>query len=310
VPNPFYGIADAGQYANSPTIQRGQLLRPFPEFGNVNMTQSTGAKSQYNAFIATVRKRSNGLWGGSFSYTYGRLSDNQFGQGNYYSSGAGLQNNYEVVPGSTYYNPDDLYGRSLLDSPHKIVISPTVNLPWGEGRHWLNHGGVLAAIVGGWSINTATTLQAGFPLGVTQQVTAVQGNTFLFGGTLRPNIVPGVAFIQPDITQRITNSVNGTDNVILNPAAFSLAANNQFGDEPRLLPGAYSPWRNNTDLGVNKTFGLPWNTHAVLRAEVLNLFNQVQWAAPNTSFGSTNFGTVTSQANNARMVQFTVRYTF
>jgi hypothetical protein len=274
------------------------------------MTQSTGAKSQYNAGIITIRKRSNGLWGGSFSYTYSRLNDNQFGQGNYYSSGAGLQNNYEVVPGSAYYNPDDLYGRSILDSPHKIVISPTVNLPFGEGRKWLNHGGVMAAIVGGWSVNVSTTLQAGFPIGVTQQVTSVNSNNFLFGGTVRPNIVPGVPFIIPDITQRITNSVNGSDNLILNAAAFSTSANNQFGNEPRLLPDAYSPWRNNTDLGVNKTVGLPWNTHAQIRAEVLNLFNQVQWAAPGTTFGGGSFGQVSSQANNARMVQFTVRYTF
>src|SRR5262249_33635797 len=158
-------------------------------------------------------------------------------------------------PGSTYYNPDDLYGRSLLDSPHKIVISPTINLPFGESRKWLSHGGVMAAILGGWSLNVSTTLQSGFPIGVTQQVTTTNGNNFLFGGTVRPNIVDGVAFIVPDITNRITNSVNGTDNLYLNSAAFTASAANQYGNEPRLLPGAYSPWRNNTDLGVNKRFG-------------------------------------------------------
>ena len=55
VTNPFYGIADAGPYSQLKTIQLGQLLRPFPEFGNVNMSQATGAKSQYNVFIATIR---------------------------------------------------------------------------------------------------------------------------------------------------------------------------------------------------------------------------------------------------------------
>jgi trimeric autotransporter adhesin len=308
VTNPFYGIADAGQYAASKTIQLGQLLRPFPEFGNITMSQGTGAKSQYNALIVSLRKRSSGLWGGSFSYTYSRLNDNQFGQGNYYSSGAGLQNNYEVIPGSAYYNPDDLYGRSLLDSPHKIVIAPTVNLPFGEGRRWLNHGGLMASLIGGWSVNVSTTLQSGFPIGVTQQVTTTGGNSFLFGGTVRPDIVPGVPFILPDITSRITNSV--TDNQYLNPAAFTASAANSLGNEPRLLPGAYSPWRDNTDLGVNKSVGLPGNTHAQIRLEVLNLFNEVQWAAPSTSFGSSTFGQISSQANNARMLQFTLRYQF
>jgi hypothetical protein len=308
VTNPFYGIPDAGQFAGQKTIQLGQLLRPFPEFGNVTMSQSTGAKSQYNAFIVSVRKRSGGLWGGNFSYTYSRLNDNQFGLGNYYSSGAGLQNNYEVVPGSPYYNPDGLYGRSILDSPHKIVVSPTINLPFGEGRKWLNHGGLMAEIFGGWSATASTTLQAGFPIGVTQQVVTVNTNSFLFGGSVRPDIVPGVDFIVPDITNRISGDVK--NNQYLNPAAFSTSASNTLGNEPRLLPGAYSPWRNNTDLGVNKTFHLPRNTSAALRMEVLNLFNQVQWAAPSTTFGSSSFGQVSSQANNARMVQFTLRLQF
>jgi hypothetical protein len=130
----------------------------------------------------------------------------------------------------------------------------------------------------------------------------------LFGGTVRPDIVPGVPFILPDITSRITNSV--TDNQYLNPAAFTASAANTLGNEPRLLPGAYSPWRNNTDLGVNKNVGLPGNTHAQIRLEVLNLFNEVQWAAPSTSFGSSTFGQISSQANNGRMLQFTLRYQF
>ncbi len=35
VPNPFFGIPEAGSFANQTTIQRGQLLRPFPQFGNI-----------------------------------------------------------------------------------------------------------------------------------------------------------------------------------------------------------------------------------------------------------------------------------
>ena len=137
VPNPFYGVAAAGALASRATIETGQLLRPFPQFLNVNMNQSTGAHSQYHAAILQLRKRATGIWGGDFSYTFSRLNDNQFGQGNYYSSSPGLLNNYEVVPGSPDYNPDAEYGRSLLDSPHKIVIRPIVNLPFGQGKKFL-----------------------------------------------------------------------------------------------------------------------------------------------------------------------------
>jgi hypothetical protein len=41
IPNPFFGIAAAGELGGSPTIQRGQLLRPFPEFGDINKQETT-----------------------------------------------------------------------------------------------------------------------------------------------------------------------------------------------------------------------------------------------------------------------------
>src|SRR3954469_17997688 len=248
VANPFFGVAGAGQYATQAQISRGQLLRPFPQFGNVYMEMSTGAHSQYNAGIVQLRKRVSGLWGGTFSYTYSRLNDNQWGETNYYSSNPGIQNSYEVIPGSAYYNPDLEYGRSLLDSPHKVVLAPTVMLPFGEG-HKLFASGVSAAILGGWSITPVVTLQSGFPIGVTQLVST--GTTFPFGGTPRPNIVPGQDFLVPgNITDRITTNV--ADNLYFNKNAFSAPPANTFGNAPRTLPGVYSPWRNNVDLSVSK----------------------------------------------------------
>ena len=308
VPNPFFGIAAAGAFASSATIQLGQLLRPFPQFGNVNMQQSTGAHSQYHAAIFQLRKRVTGVWGGTFSYTYSRLNDNQFGESNYYASAPGLQNNYTVIPGSAYYNPDQEYGRSLLDSPHKVVIAPTLMLPFGENKKFLANSHLADRLLGGWSITPVITIQSGFPLGVSQNTTTA--NTFLFGGTLRPNIVPGQDFLVPgDITDRIT--ANPADNLYYNKAAFSAVAANQFGSAPRTLPGVLSPWRNNVDLSVSKRIKTGGETAVSVRVEVLNMFNIVQWASPaSSSFGNSSFGQINNQANNMRMVQFTARFQF
>jgi trimeric autotransporter adhesin len=306
VPNPFFGVAGAGQLAGQATVARGQLLRPFPEFGDINMMQSTGAHSMYNAAIVQLRKRSTGLWGGNFSYTYSNLKDNQFGQGNYYSTAPGLQNNYTVIPGSAYYNPDQEYGNSLLNAPHKVVIAPTVNLPFGQGHKWATSG-FADALLGGWSVTTVITYQSGFPIGVSQNV---NGTQFLLGGTLRPNVVDGQDFlVAGDITDRIT--ANTSDNLYLNKAAFSATALNAFGNAPRVLPGAFSPWRNNVDLSVSKNVKTGGQTSLSFRLETLNLFNQVQWAAPaSTAFGNSSFGQITNQANNMRMVQITLRFQF
>jgi hypothetical protein len=150
-------------------------------------------------------------------------------------------------------------------------------------------------------------LQSGFPLGVSQNVTTA--NTFLFGGTPRPNLVPGQPILAPgNITDRIT--ANTTDNVYYNLAAFSAAPANQFGNAPRTL-GVYSPWRNNVDLSVSKNVRTGGSTSATVRLEVLNMFNIVQWAAPASSaFGNSSFGQITAQANNMRMIQFTLRFAF
>ncbi|HWI18330.1 MAG TPA: hypothetical protein VNT81_11320 [Vicinamibacterales bacterium] len=302
VPNPFFGVEGAGQFATRATIERGQLLRPYPQFGNIQMLQSTGARSQYHAGIIQFRKRVSGWWGGNFSYTLSRLKDNQFGEGNYYSSAPGLQNNYTVIPGSPYFNPDQEYGRSLLDSPHKVVLSPILQLSFAK-----NATGFLDAIANGWQVTPVVTFQSGFPMGVSQNLT---GTAYLLGGTPRPNIVPGVDFlVDGDITDRIRQ--NTTDNRYLNPAAFSTSAANQFGNAPRTLPGVYSPWRNNMDLSVSKSFNTWKSTTLNARMEVLNLLNLVQWAAPASSaFGNASFGQITNQANNMRLIQFTARLQF
>jgi hypothetical protein len=305
VPNPFFGNPAAGAFATRATIQRNQLLRPFPQFENITMTQSTLGRSQYHAGVVALTKRATGWWGGRVSYTYSRLYDNQFGQGNYYSSSPGILNNYTAVPWSDYFDPDVEYGRSLLDSPHKLVASPIIRLPFGEGRRWLTSG-VGNWIAGGWTVSMVIQMQSGFPIGVSQNV----NNTNLLGAGQRPNVVPGADFMVPGgITDRLRENPN--DDRYLNTAAFTQAAPGTFGNAPRILPGVYSPWRNSTDMGINKDFPLGGTRRATIRIEIINLFDNPWFAAlQSTAAGNGNFGRVDEQANYSRTVQFTGRFSF
>ena len=200
VPNPFFGNAGrrlASRRARP--LPRNQLLRPFPQFDNVNMIYSTLARSKYDAGVISISKRTTGWWGGRISYTYSRLWDNQFGQGNYYSSSPGILNNFTADPESSYFNPDAEYGRSLLDSPHKLVASPIIRLPFGAGQRWLTSG-VGNALAGGWTVSFVIQMQSGFPMGVTQNT----NNTNLLGHDQRPNVVPGVEILTGgSITDRL-----------------------------------------------------------------------------------------------------------
>lgn len=304
VPNPFYGNPLAGAFATRPTLQRNQLLRPFPQFGDINMIYSTLAKSQYHAAVVSVNKRATGWWGGRISYTWSRLYDNQFAQGNYYSNAPGILNNYTAVPWSEYFDPDAEYGRSRLDSPHKLVASPIIRLPFGEGQRWLTSG-VGNLLAGGWTVSLVIQLQSGFPLGVSQAV----NNTNLLGAGQRPNVVPGA---NPGVPGSITDRLrtNPSDDLYLNPDAFTQAPAGTFGNAPRLID-VYSPWRNSTDLAVSKDFPLGGNRRATFRMEVINLFDNPWYAAlASTAHGSQQFGRVTSQANYSRTLQFTGRFSF
>jgi trimeric autotransporter adhesin len=305
VPNPFFGVAGAGSFATRATIERRQLLRPFPQFDNVSMNYSTLAKSQYHAGVIAITKRATGWWGGRISYTYSNLQDNQFAQGNYYSSAPGILNHYAAIPGSEYFNPDAEYGRSLLDSPHKLAATPIIRLPFGEGKRWLTDG-IGNTLAGGWTISFVIQAQSGFPIGVSQNT----NNTNLAGAGQRPNIVSGVDFIVPgSITDRL--KANPGDNLYLNPNAYTQAPAGTFGNAPRILPDVYSPWRNSTDMSVNKDFGLGGSRRIAVRMEVINLFDNPWYVAlESTAAGNANFGRVTAQANYSRTYNLNLRFTF
>jgi hypothetical protein len=307
VPNPFNGHPRAGSYGTrGATIQRNQLLRPFPQFDNVTMTQSTLFKSQYHAGILQLTKRATGWWGGRLSYTYSRLWDNRYGQGNYYTSAPGILNHYTMIPWSEYFDENAEYGRSLLDSPHKIAISPIIRLPWGEGKRWLNQGGVAAWFLGDFTVSAVIQMQSGFPIGVSHTT----NNNNLLGAAQRPNLVDGQDFlVDGSITDRLRN--NPTDNQYLNPAAFSQAPAGTFGNAPRILPGVYSPWRNSTDVSISKAFDVGGDRRASLRMEIINLFDNPWYAAlASSAVGNANFGKVNAQANYSRTYQLMVRYSF
>jgi len=293
-------------------VQLNSLLVPYPQYGlnAVSMT-TAGAHSSYNAAVLQARKRVSGLWGGNFSYTYSRLRDNQigqFGSGNYlaFAAAPGIVDNYNYIPGSPNYNPDVDYGVSLNDMPHKIVIAPIVQLPLGSGRAFLNRGGALDYLVGGWTVAAVGLIQSGFAIPVTQ----TPNTTNLNGAGQRPNVVSGV---DPQVPGSITDRLkeNPDDNLYLNPAAFTLAPPGTFGDAPRILDGVYSPWRNSTDMAIAKDLALGGAKRLNVRLDVINLFNNPWYVALGSiAHGNANFGRVTAQANYSRTMQVTARFSF
>lgn len=286
VPNPFYGNSAFGNLSVSPTIARGQLLRPFPEFDNVLAHRVNQARARYNALLVRWDKRVEHNWGLNANYTYSRLEDNQFGEANTYSNRLGSAvNNYDL-------NAE--YGVALLDVPHRLNVTATYVLPFGEGHGRLN-AGLANALLGGWSLTAAGRYQNGFPIAVWQS----SNNSGLLGSNQRPNIVPGV-----DLAT--TGSTDERLNAWINASAFTAAPAFTLGNAPRTLPGLRTPGQKNTDLSIQKSQRV-YGTTVSLRADVLNLFDDPLFSGPVTTYGTSNFGQITTVNGFARAVQFQAR---
>jgi hypothetical protein len=298
VPNPFFGVAGAGGLASLPTIERGQLLRPFPQFRDVMALQVTEGKSRYHALVAQLDKRVSSGWGGRFSYTFSQLKDNQFGEDNHFMRQASRAS----FPLNSY-DLDAEYSVGVMDMPHKVSLAPIVELPWGKGRKY--DVGTMDFLIGGWTFAAIINFESGFPIGVGQS----PNNSGLFGSGQRPNRVAGADGVQSgNITDRL--DANLADNQYLNPAAWTLAAPFTFGNTPRTDGDVRTPFRTNWDLVFNKAFATGGRTRADLRFEVLNALNQPKYARFPVTFGGSSFGRITTQSGFMRIWQISFRFAF
>ncbi len=286
VPNPFFGNPVFGNFSRSATIARGQLLRPFPQFGDVLAHRVNEGQARYNALALKWERRLRKGWGASANYTYSRLMDNQFGESNTYAArlGSALDNT----------NLDREYSYSLLDVPHRLNINATVVLPFGAGHRWLTSG-LSDALLGGWSVTMTGRYQDGFPIAVWQ----ASNNSGLFGSTQRPNIVEGV---DPETS----GSTEERLAQWMNPAAWSAAPAFTLGNAPRTDPRVRTPGQAATDLNIQKAVRIGSRTIS-LRADILNLFDNPLFLNPVSTFGTATFGQVQQVGGFARSIQFQVR---
>src|SRR5438094_310226 len=298
IPNPFFGIAQAGELGTSPTIQRGQLLRPFPEFGNVLMHESTaGSKRQYNALSVELDKRVGaGTWGGRLSYTYSVSKDNQWGESNTYSSRFnGPQNNYDLAAEYSY---------SVYDSPHRIILAPIVNIPAPMNRNSMAY-----LLGGGWTASAVVELVSGAPLKEVMSGGASDANLGLFGGRQRPNLV-GDPNTSGSDDERVATTVN-PDAKYFNAGAFANPGVGQYGNAPRTDGSARYQFRKNIDLVVSKATRLTGSQSGEIRFEILNLTNTAKFnGIDSTSIDSSAFGRISTQAGFMRIWQLSFRYRF
>ena len=295
VPNPFYGKAGvAATLAAQPTVIRAQLLRPFPQFMNVNMQRVHSGMARYNSMVVKIEKRAaNGLSIRS-SWTWSKNLDNIFGEGNFFVNGSGTaRDNYDVSKGE--------YAYSIIDTPHRVIVTPVYQLPFGQGRPWLNDGGWTDKFFGGWTLSFVGAWQTGFPIAITQT-----DNSFSQGGLQRPISVPGVDPVTPGGTQdRLATGASGS--AYINKNAYVLAPAYTFGNLARNIADIRTPSQRNFDVSLGKTTRITESIKLTLRLEANNAANTPKFGGPNSNLSNTTFGTITQQVGFSRQLQWMAR---
>lgn len=292
VPNPFFGIPGTGEFGTRATILAGQLLRPFPQFGDINQIERTeGGRRQYNAATFILEKRTTGWWGGRFSYTLSRTEDNQFGESSTYQT--------RTFAPQNYYDLDAEYGIANFDSPHRIILAPIVKFGGTGGNVLLN----------GWNASAVVELVSGSPLNAVLLGGTSTANLGLLGGVQRPNLI-GDPNTPGSDTDRVA-TVDQRSARYFNSAAFQNPGPGQYGNAPRTIGDARYQFRKNIDLVVAKDTTFFGSHVGQVRFEILNLTNTPKFRGIDSNgVDSTSFGRITQQAGFMRIWQLSFRYTF
>jgi hypothetical protein len=196
------------------------------------------------------------------------------------------------------------YGPADISRAHRLVFSYTYELP-----RLKNRPGLFGKLAGGWSVSGVTLFQTGNML------------TFLYtNGTNATGITTDRAQLAPGCTHDdLVTSGRTQDrlNKYFNDACFTTppvigsdGRATAFGNSGVSI--ATGPGQFNTDMSIVKKFllGSDENRRMEFRAEFFNLFNTPQFSNPDSTFGSSTFGQISSTSVNPRFVQFALRLNF
>lgn len=262
---------------NQNRLISGTSLRPYPRYGNINMTV-TGAISDYHAMQVVFRQRMKHGLSFNANYTWSHSLDD--------------------APGVFGAFQDDHnwlldYGNSDFDVRHNIEMDTSYQIPGAPH--------IPKVIGSGWQLNVIGTIRSGFPYSVSCGC-----------DPLRVGQTNGRADLVSGVSTTPANYILPTNQ--LNLAAF-VAPVGHYGSLGRNAlrgPGAV-----NFDTSLFKDFSITERHKVQFRAELFNVFNHPQFSNPNAALNNLPFfGQSTSTVrtiesfNTQRQVQFALRYSF
>jgi hypothetical protein len=265
-----------------------QMLRPFPQYSGVSDTFPMIGNGSYSSLQLTMSKKMAAGLVANVAYSFAKEID-------------------DIGSARTAYNLQLEKAVGTVDQRHVLNATFVYLLPFGKGHHLGDGNAVVRSLVGGWQISGITTTASGAPLGP------------LAGTCNAPNTGSCYASFNPTFSGPVNiNGYWGDGNVFgsspttyiakgafVDPAAFT------FGNTPRTLPfGLRTPRTLNQDMSLRRQFAFRERLKLAIQADFFNLTNRTQFGGIGTNIDSSNFGTVSTQANSPRKIQLAARLSF
>jgi hypothetical protein len=265
--------------------------RPLPQFGRVDIKSSGSSTNFHGLQLSLYRPLNAGfLLGAQYMWSHA------FDEG---SLGGG-----ESTARQNVSCRHCEYASTNQDIRQTLTINWVYELPFGAGRRYLQDGGILEHVFGGWQLSGLLQARTGRPLTISVDRSTADlpdGNN----SSQRADRVPGA-----DPTPS-----NQTPQEWINSAAFAAPARGTWGNAGRnILRG---PGLLQVDLALQKRFRINGSRNFEFRWEAFNAFNRQNLGNPNTNISSgAAFGRITGPLNNnygtgtARQIQFMLRLNF
>jgi hypothetical protein len=266
-----------------------------------------GGYSNYNAGFASLKK----------SFGEGL----QF-QGNWTWSHAIGNQGVDQQSGNTSNSPYNINldrASEAFDHRHVITAWFYDELPVGKGRRFGIQNSVLDRAIGGWYTSGIYTFATGSPINIaangdygdyeskgtaaicTQPLGSLYGQNYGVAGS------SGIA------TSGNASSGGSGLNLFANPVAVYQSCSRPLLSVQSRIPydQLRMPATWNFDFSLGKNFAVTERYHLIFSAEMLNVFNLVNFAAPSLSLNSpTNFGVFTTQFNQPRRFLLGLKFQF
>jgi len=262
-----------------------RTLRPYPQYRGFDLSGLWPmARYQRDAAHVRLEKRtSKGLTVGAY-YEFSKQMDD-------YSGPYGKQD---------FFNRKNEWSLTRWNSPHRLSLNYTYELPFGPERSLLNFSDWRRHLAQGWSLSGSTSFYSGEPLALRPQFNNTGGVVY----ALRVNVVAGV---DPHVD-------SPGPELWFNPAAFEHPADFAIGNASRTDPSLRGPISQNHDLSVTKRFSLSPDRTLEFSGVGLNFLNHANWRDPDVVIGpesapNINAGHIIG-SHGARVIQVGIRFSF